>query len=69
MSLTRRVDDATAIVVELACEIADRRRNEQAALRLVANRVDKRRARRVVTNPKPVAPYLAELVEETWEKS
>lgn len=62
------VDDDIATAVELAAQTACRFPPEQRALRRVAKRIDGRRKRQTVTNPRRVDPYLEELVIETWER-
>jgi hypothetical protein len=62
-----KIDDELAIVIELACLTEDRTKEEQRALLHIAQRLDKKRAKQVVTNPHPVKPYLERRVESTWD--
>jgi hypothetical protein len=55
-----------AIAIELACETQHRYRHEQQALLAFALAVDIARAKRVVTNPEPVHPFLFCLVQSTY---
>jgi hypothetical protein len=58
--------DELAAVIELACQTADRTREEQRALLATALRVDVKRSLHEVTNPEPVRPWLFALAAETY---
>jgi hypothetical protein len=59
--------DELALVIELACQTADRSPQEQRALLATALRVDVQRSRLVIGNPNPVRPYLFEQAVETYD--
>ena len=65
MAFLRGFFDDTATVLEVACETAYRSDNEQRALLRVAWKIDKERWLDTTTNPRRVAPYLEQMVDET----